>query len=107
MELARARWELYRSRPEADGERLAALGNLAGALTNSGDNAAARPLFEELVAVGRRTRGNDHPGTLEDIGQLGSVLARMGEHAEAQPLLEEAVAGLRLGGMSTKRRWTP
>jgi tetratricopeptide (TPR) repeat protein len=96
MALCHARCELDRNRLEADAERLVALKNLAGALSDSGDCAAARPLFEELVAVQRRTRGNDHPATLEDIGQLGTLLSRMGEHAEAQLLLEEALAGLRL-----------
>eukprot|EP01046_Picozoa_sp_COSAG06_P039947 COSAG06_NODE_4781_length_3959_cov_92.982997_2_plen_438_part_00 len=94
--LARARWELCRHRPEADGERLLALGNLAVALSQSGDKATARSLFEELVAVARRTRGNDHAVTLSAIGRLGTLLSRMGDDAGAQPLLEEAVAGLRL-----------
>jgi tetratricopeptide (TPR) repeat protein len=96
IELSRARIELCRSRPEADAERLDALGNFASALSDSGDHAAARPLYEELVAVGRRTRGDDHPHTLDDIGRLGGLLSRMGEHAGAQSLLEEALAGLRL-----------
>jgi hypothetical protein len=96
IELSRARIELCRSRPEADFERLAALGNLAGALSDSGDNASARPLFEELVAVLRQTRGNDHPHTLENIGRQGHLLSRMDDDAGAQPLLEEALAGLRL-----------
>eukprot|EP01046_Picozoa_sp_COSAG06_P066123 COSAG06_NODE_16540_length_995_cov_1.204241_1_plen_235_part_10 len=96
MELARARWELDRSRPEADAERLQALGSLAGALSDSGDNAAARPLFEELVAVQRRTQGHKHPHTLDAIGRLGDLLSRMGDDAGAQPLLEEALPGLRL-----------
>jgi hypothetical protein len=96
MGLCRSRWELCRSRPEADGERLGALGNLASALSDSGDTVAARPLFEELVAGGRRTLGNGHPGTLSAIGRLGNLLARVGDDAGALPLLEEAVAGLRL-----------
>eukprot|EP01046_Picozoa_sp_COSAG06_P007951 COSAG06_NODE_397_length_16244_cov_230.792320_11_plen_470_part_00 len=96
IELSRARWELCRSRPEADGKRLNALSSLADALSNSGDNATARPLLEELVAVGRQTRGNDHRATLGAIGRLGDLLSRMGDNAGAQPLLEEAVAGLRL-----------
>jgi hypothetical protein len=96
LELSRTRWEFYRSRPEADAERLMALANLAAALSNSGDNATARPLLEELVAVGRRTRGNNHPATLEDIGRLGTLLLHVDDGAGAQLLLEEAVAGLRL-----------
>eukprot|EP01046_Picozoa_sp_COSAG06_P002535 COSAG06_NODE_90_length_24779_cov_33.515843_23_plen_438_part_00 len=96
LELCRTRWELYRSRPQADAERLMALRSLAGALTNSGDGAAARPLLEELVAVRRQTRGDDHLYTLDAIGRLGNVLSDLGDHSEAQPLLAEAVAGLRL-----------
>jgi hypothetical protein len=96
IELCRAYWELNRSRPEADVDRLVALRSLAAALLESGDSAAARPLYEDLVTVHRRTRGNDNPVTLEAIGRLGTVLSEMAEHAEAQPLLEEAVAGLRL-----------
>jgi hypothetical protein len=99
MGLSRARWELYRNYPEADPERLAALGSLAAALSNSsnsGDCAAARPLLEELVAVARRTRGSDHAFTLDAIGRLGDLLSRVGDDAGAQLLLEEAVAGLRL-----------
>ena len=57
VELSRAHWELCRNRPEGDSERLAALGNFAAALTMSSDEAAARPLYEEQVAVLRRTRG--------------------------------------------------
>jgi hypothetical protein len=96
LRLCRARWELYRNRPEVDVERLTALGNFAGALSHSGDNATARPMFEELVAVSRRTWGSDDPATLTTIGRLGNVLSRMGDDAGAQLLLEEAVAGLRL-----------
>ena len=96
MGVSRTHWELCRHRPEADGERLAALCNLATALSGSGDKASARPLYEDLVTVHRRTWGSDHPITLEAIGRLGNVVSQMGDHAEAQPLLEEAVAGLRL-----------
>ena len=53
--LSRTRWELCRSRPEADTEWLDALTNLVGALSDSGDNAVARLLYEELVAVRRQT----------------------------------------------------
>jgi tetratricopeptide (TPR) repeat protein len=96
LALSRAHWELYRNRPEADAERLEALSNVAAALQNEGDYTTALPLYEELVAVGRRVKGDGHPVTLQDIGGLGNVLGQMGKLAEAQTLLEEAVAGLRL-----------
>lgn len=96
VELSRARWELCRSDPEANGERMYALRSLADSLSDSGDDAAARPLLEELVAVARRTRGSDHAFTLDAIGRLGTLLSQMDDDAGAQTLLEEAVAGLRL-----------
>jgi hypothetical protein len=101
LELSRACWELRRNRPEADIERLAALGNLACALsaTEEFDGAAARLLYEELVAVKRRTMGDGHPATFDAIGRLGCLLLRMDDNAGAQPLLEEALAGLRLAAV--------
>eukprot|EP01046_Picozoa_sp_COSAG06_P003047 COSAG06_NODE_114_length_23375_cov_20.304219_9_plen_168_part_00 len=96
MELCRARWELCRNHPEADEERLVALADLAAALENSGDLAAAWPLLEEQVGAARRTRGDGDPLTLMTIARLGGMATNMGEAVEARPLLEEAVAGLRL-----------
>jgi hypothetical protein len=88
MELCR--WELCRNRPEADEERLVALADLAAALENSGDLAAARPLLEEQVGVARRTRGHGDQLTLMTIARLGGIATNMGEAVEARPLLEEA-----------------
>ena len=96
MGLSSAHWELCRYRPEEDITRLAALDELAIAFENSGDLAAARPLFEEMVAVCRRTLGDVDYYTLQSISNLGSTLSKMGDLTEAQLLLEEAVAGLRL-----------
>ena len=100
MGLSRAQWELYRNRPEADPERLNALGDLAATVANAGDLAAGRRMFEELVAVERRTKGDGHPDTQQDIERLGNMLTSMGEYTEALPLLEEALAGLRLMGLA-------
>jgi hypothetical protein len=96
MDLSCVRWEIYRSHSEADAERLDALSDLACALVDSGDITAAQPLYKELVAVERRTRGNDHPITLINVGRLGSVLKGMGDNCGALLLLEEAVSGLQL-----------
>jgi hypothetical protein len=96
MGLGHARWELYRNHPEADDEFLGALDHLAGAHVNAGDDVAARPLYDKLVAAQRQGWGDDNPNTLAVIGRLGGVLSRMGEDTAAQPLLEEALAGLRM-----------
>ena len=63
--LARARWAPLRDGPEGGGERLAALGHLAVALHDSGDLAGARVLYDERLAVLRRTRGDEHTSTLQ------------------------------------------
>jgi|EP01046_Picozoa_sp_COSAG06_P018197 tetratricopeptide (TPR) repeat protein len=99
--LSRANWERCRERPEADVERWQALTSLANALADSRDLAAALPLFEELVGLGRRECAeaglptDEDPKTLMSIATLGSLLVDMGRLTEAQPLLEEALAGLR------------
>lgn len=93
--LGHERWKLYRNHPAADDEYLGALDHLAGAYVNSGDDVAARPLYEKLVAAQRQAWG-DNPNTMAVIGRLGGVLSRMGEDTAAQPLLEEALAGLRM-----------
>ena len=95
MGLTRARWELCRNRPKEDIERLRALEKLAVALLESGDYLAARPLFEELLAVERQKLGDEHPATLQIMVYLGRLHSSMGEDAEAQVLLEAAAAGLR------------
>eukprot|EP01046_Picozoa_sp_COSAG06_P053366 COSAG06_NODE_9209_length_1958_cov_1.408822_1_plen_590_part_10 len=93
LELCRTRWELCRNRPEADAERVHALHFLAFALSNSGDHATARPLLEELEAVGRRIGNKDFH---QNIARLCTLLSRMDDEAGAKPSPEETLAGLRL-----------
>mgnify|MGYP003307108678 CR=1 FL=1 len=51
MALARARWERARGLPEENRERLNAIDQFASALEDSGDFAAALPLFEKLSLI--------------------------------------------------------
>ena len=101
LRMAQERWERVHSRPEADNERLTALSNLANAFRSVGNEAAVQPLLEELVAVDRRTNGDDDPRTLSSICQLGTHLMTMARSdadgailLEARDLLEESSNGL-------------
>eukprot|EP01046_Picozoa_sp_COSAG06_P085263 COSAG06_NODE_31977_length_513_cov_0.874396_1_plen_162_part_10 len=103
MKLAHAYWEGCRDRPEEDEERLHAQQALASAHADAGDFAAARRLYEEMVAVIQRMQSDgrqshDHPINLlrwAVFGNLGCCVMKMGEHAKALPLIEEALPGLR------------
>ena len=69
--MARARWASVRHRPVEDAERLFVANNLAVTLLESaGDPAGALELLEEVLAVRRRTLGNEHPETLDSITNL-------------------------------------
>ena len=95
LELARARWVLTSGLPEADADRLSAMTRLAESLQASGDFAAARPLLEDLVTIGRRAYGSLDHAVLHSFGELGKVLSETRDFAAALPLLEECVDGLR------------
>ena len=90
--LARARWAKVRDRPEEDPERLFVANNLAVTLMESaGDPEKALELLEMVLAVRRRTLGDDHPDTLDSITNLALHHTEMGRYAEALPLSEEVV----------------
>ena len=90
--LARARWETVRERPADDAERLFVANNLAVTLKESaGDNAGALSLMEEVLAVRRRTLGDEHADTLGSLTNLALQLNEMGRHTTALPLAREAV----------------
>jgi non-specific serine/threonine protein kinase len=55
-----------------------------------GDHAAARPLFEESLAI-RRELG-DRQGIAESLNNLGEVAQAQGDHAAARALHEESLA---------------
>jgi hypothetical protein len=95
LELARGRWELVRGRAVENGERCYAADDLAIALQVAGDFEGARPHVEEVLAVGRRMRGDEDPDTLSSIGNLASLHSDLGNHDLALPLHTEALAGRR------------
>eukprot|EP01045_Picozoa_sp_COSAG04_P020815 COSAG04_NODE_2176_length_4624_cov_33.939445_5_plen_370_part_01 len=93
--LARARWERARGLPEEDEERMAAMNCLALALDDSGDFAAALPLFEELLAADRRMQGDLGDDTLGSLYNLVRLHLAMDNPSLALPLAEECLRGRR------------
>ena len=94
--LARARWERVQHLPEEDHDRLAACDWLASTLTQTGDDAAAVPLYEEVLRVARRVYGDIDANVLVSMYNLASLHADMDNPHLALPLAEEAVRGCRL-----------
>lgn len=96
LALSRARWELVRDRPAEDKERMFVANNLAVTLHESlGANDEALRLMEEVLAVRRRTLGDEDPSTLDSLINLALQHLEMGAHEAALPLNEEAVAATR------------
>ena len=83
--LARVRDEL--------GSTLETKNNLANALSDVGEWAEARRLYEEVLAEETAQLGPTHPDTLLTKGNLATLLDEMGELAEARRLYEEVLAG--------------
>jgi tetratricopeptide (TPR) repeat protein len=78
----------------ANDEPLAAdLCNAAGrALQSAGDLKAAKPWFEQALAIRERGMGHDHPGTAESLTNLGGLLWAQGDLTAARPFFERALA---------------
>jgi tetratricopeptide (TPR) repeat protein len=93
--LARAHWELVRARPVEDQEWLQAGRQLAGALRDEGDFEAALPLYEQGLAVQRRTSGDEDNKTLATMNNLALLHRAMGNPALALPLATEVLAATR------------
>jgi tetratricopeptide (TPR) repeat protein len=94
--LAQARWDCVRERPAEDAERLFVANNLAVTLQESaGDYAGALVLLEEVLAVRRRTLGDEHPDTLDSITNLALHHTETGNFEAALTLSEEVVASHR------------
>ena len=74
-------------------DTLKAVRNLAIVLSNQGDLAAARAMYERTLAAEERTLGVEHPSTLATMGSLAAVLLLQGELAAAQEMFERTREG--------------
>ena len=103
LRLAKTRWHRVKDRPPQDTQRLVAADDLAGALQEMGDDAAALPLFSEALEVERQVHASmlgtnpvpPHPSLLVSISNLAVCQTNLGNCADALPLAEEALAGWR------------
>src|SRR5262249_54579840 len=68
------------------------LGNLASLLSDTGDYAGARPLFERALAILEKALGPDHPDVAGSLINLADPVATSGDYAGARPLFERALA---------------
>ncbi|GIV22265.1 MAG: hypothetical protein KatS3mg023_4016 [Armatimonadota bacterium] len=56
-----------------------------------GAYAAARPLYERVLAICERSLGPDHPDTVQSLTNLAGVLEAQGKYAAARPLYERVL----------------
>jgi tetratricopeptide (TPR) repeat protein len=68
------------------------LHNLADLLSDQGDFAGARPLFERALVIDEKMLGAEHQRTATDMSNLARVLRDTGHANEAEPLFHNAIA---------------
>ena len=61
-------------------------------LDSQGDYAAARPYYEQALAIYNKVLGDNHPFTAGVLDNLGSLLQSQGDYAAARPYYEQALA---------------
>ncbi len=68
-----------------------------------GDYAAARPYYEQALAIRKEVLGEKHPDTATSLNNLGYLLQAMGDYAAARPYYEQALAITRSPGREAPR----
>ena len=61
-------------------------------LESQGDYAAARPLYEQALAIRKEVLGERHPDYATSLNNLAVLLQSQGDYAAARPLYEQALA---------------
>jgi len=75
-----------------DDDLAALLNNLATLLKDQGDYGAARPLYEQTLAIVEQALGPEHPGTAASLNNLALLLQAQGDYGAARPLYEQTLA---------------
>lgn len=78
--------------PRRDELTARACNELGYHLRQAGDLEAARPYYEQALAIRIEILGEHHPDTATSLNNLGALLQTMGDYAEARPHLEQALA---------------
>jgi tetratricopeptide (TPR) repeat protein len=78
------------ARADAEGARF--LDTAAGLLHDLGDLAAARPLYEQALAIREAVLGPEHADTAVSLNNLALLLRALGDLDAAGPLYERALA---------------
>jgi len=97
---ANARWQIIKlerlaagtERQRGDFVRGLRLAQEAWALEEKFRHAQAQPLREEILAITRKTLGEDHPDTADRLNFLAINLNAQGKHAEAEKSYRAALA---------------
>src|SRR5262249_1721473 len=69
-----------------------ALNNLGGLLKSQGDDAGARPYYEQALAIRKKVLGDNHTDTAGSLSNLGFLLHAQGDYAGARPYVEQTLA---------------
>ena len=67
------------------------LNNLAVLYRETGDYAAAEPLFRQAMEIRRAALGEGHPNYADSLNSLASLYHVMGDYAAAEPLYRQAL----------------
>jgi tetratricopeptide (TPR) repeat protein len=74
-------------------EKMALLASWLGRLyQDTGNYPAARPCYEQALAINRKVLGEVHPDTALSLNNLGLLLKAQGDYAGALPYLEQSLA---------------
>ncbi|OAB60864.1 hypothetical protein AY599_25580 [Leptolyngbya valderiana BDU 20041] len=85
--------ELHASAGSPAIESASYINNLASALEDRGELAAAEPLFRRSLALRLEAYGEGHAAVARARHNLARLLIKRGELSEAEPLVDQAIAG--------------
>ena len=83
--------EAYRKAQKRRPVDPAILNNLALSLEETGDYAAAEPLYRSALAIDEKVLGQEHPDVAANLDNLANLLHAKGDYVGAEPLYRRAL----------------